>query len=72
MRTYFGNLTVNVFELCLWARITGGELGQSLHDFDCFTLSLYEFVPKDTLTARKLILEKVLFNFQIFNMLNVN
>lgn len=48
----------------------GGELGQSLHEFGCFTLSLYKFVPKDTLTAttRKLFLEKIV----PFNMLNMN
>lgn len=42
----------------------GAELGQSLHWFDCFTLSSYEFVPKNTLTAltRKLILEKAVPN----------
>lgn len=72
MRIYFGNLTVNVFHSTLCARTLslgmnhriGGELGPSLHEFDYFTLSLYEFVSKDTLTAttRKLILEKVLAN----------
>lgn len=43
-----------------------GELGQSIEEFDCFTLSLYEFVPKGTLpaTTRKFILEMVLPNIK--------